>query len=62
MQVVLRDLAHIHSVYLGDRKWLDSKEWLERKETNKTVKMTPLWRELVQHAHSEFPEFWPKER
>lgn len=62
VQVVLRDLAKIHSVYLGDSEWLDSKEWLERKETNKTVEMSPLWRELLRHAHSEFPEFWPKDR
>ena len=62
LQVALRDLAQIHSVYLDDRKWLNSKEWLERKETNKTVSMTPLWRELVQHGYSEFPEFWHKDR
>lgn len=52
----------MHSVYLGDREWLCSKEWLEKKETNKTMGMVPLWRELLRHAQSEFPEFWPKDR
>lgn len=62
MQVVLRDLAKVHSLYLDNKKWLDSKSWLERKDTKKITEMAPLWRELLRHAHSEFPEFWPKDR
>ena len=62
MQVMLRDLAKVHSLYLDSKKWLDSKPWLERKETKKITEMAPLWRELLRHAHSEFPEFWPKDR
>ena len=52
----------MHSVYFGDSKWLNSKEWLERKDISKAVDMVPLWRELLRHAHSEFPEFWSKDR
>ena len=59
LQVVLRDLAKMHSVFVNDKEWLDSKEWLERK---KTEKMIPLWKEMLRHAHSEFPEFWPNDR
>ena len=62
LQVVLRDLARVHAVYINDKEWLDTKEWLEKRDIAKTNEMVPLWRELLRHAHSEFPEFWPKDR
>ena len=61
-QVVLRDLAHIHSLHLSRSDWLSSRPWLERVTGQRMAHMTPLWRELMIHAHNEFPQFWTQQR
>ena len=60
-QVVLRDLAKIHSLFLLRQAWLDEQPWLERVTGEKMASMKPLFSALLQHAHTEFPEFWNKE-
>ena len=62
LQVVLRDLAQIHSLYLNNREWLSAQPWLEWVNGKQMTEMAPLWRELVHHAHSEFPKFWSRDR
>jgi len=62
LKVVLRDLARIHSQYLGKTKWLSSQPWLETKEGRRMVAMAALRQAMVDHARSEFPEMWTEER
>ena len=62
LQIVLRDLAKIHSLYLGKMNWLNAQPWLEQRKTDKIVAMVELWSELLQHCSVEFPEFWTNER
>lgn len=61
-QVVLRDLARIHSQYLGKTEWLSSQPWLETKEGRRMVAMAALRQAMVDHARLEFPEMWTEER
>ncbi|KAL5476235.1 hypothetical protein EMCRGX_G026155 [Ephydatia muelleri] len=62
IKVVLRDMASIHTLFLDQEEWLSSREWLERMSSDKMTKMSPLWHELVRHAHQEFPETWTDAR
>lgn len=61
-QVVMRDVARLHAVFLGRTEWLRAQPWLERCSAEKMVRLAPLWRELLKHAHTEFPEMWGRER
>ena len=61
-QVVLRDLARVHSLYLCKTEWLSSQPWLEMREGKKMVAMATLWQALLDHSKSEFPEIWNEER
>ena len=61
-QVILRDLAIVHLLYLCKTEWLSSQPWLEMREGKKMVAMATLWRALLEHAKSEFPEIWNEER
>ena len=61
-QVILRDLARVHSQYLCKMEWLSSQPWLEVREGRRMVAMATLWRALLDHAKSEFPEIWTEER
>jgi len=62
IKVVLRDLARVHSLYLCKTEWLSSQPWLEMREGKKMVAMATLWRALLDHAKSEFPEIWNEDR
>ena len=62
LQVVLRDMAHAHSLFLNQTEWLHSRPWLQRTGGKEMAAMAPLWGALVEHAHSEFPEMWTAER
>ena len=59
VQVVLRDLAKIHAVNLNKLDVLMSCDWLEKL---KLFELRPLWGALLKHGHTDFPEFWTKER
>ena len=61
-QVVLRDMASIHAMFLDQQEWLSSREWLERMTSDKMIKMSPLLHELLRHAHHQFPETWTSTR
>lgn len=59
-QVVLGDLALLHSVYFCNTEELECLEWMEKRSEDNA--MSALWMELLKHAHYEFPEFWSKPR
>ena len=61
-QVVLRDLARIHSEYLCKTEWLSSQSWLERREGHRMAVTAELWQAMLDHAKTEFPEIWTEER
>ena len=61
-QVVLRDLARIHSEYLCKTEWLSSQSWLERREGRRMAVTAELWQAMLDHAKTEFPEIWTEER
>ena len=52
-------MAKVHSLYLNKGEQLRLKPWMEHVDM---VGLTPLWKELLQHAHSEFPQMWTAER
>ena len=59
-QVVLRDLAQFHASFSS--KELGHRKWIEEISREKMVALSPLWKGLLDHAQSEFPEFWTNER
>ena len=58
----MRDVAKIHAEFLGRLDWLKAQLWLEGFSTERMVKLRTVWKELLKHAHAEFPEMWSQER
>lgn len=61
-EVVLRDLAKIHSSFLTKQQWLTSQYWLDVESAERMMRMQPLWAALLHHAEITFPEMWTKDK
>ncbi len=62
IQIVLHDLAILHSLYLGKTDELESSEWLEKRISKSDDEVNCLIIELLNHANYEFPAIWTKKR
>ena len=62
VEVVLRDVAKIHSSFLTKQEWLTSQYWLDVESTERMMRWVPLWPTLIQHAEKAFPEMWTKDK
>jgi hydroxymethylglutaryl-CoA reductase len=62
IKVVLRDLAKLHGHFYHKKEWLYSVPWLEEFDLEKMKMLQPLFHLLLQHANSEFPQFWTQSK
>ena len=62
LQTVLSGMADIHSVYWSRESELDSFQWLEVMSGERMVLLSPLWKALLKHAATEFPDMWTNDR
>jgi len=59
LQVVLRDMAKIHALYMDKVNALSQQLWMDHSHScDEAIKIRPLWKAMLANAAKKFPEFW----
>lgn len=63
IDVALRGVAEVHSIWLGNERELEARPWIGRPPTAASMSAaSDLWRALLDHAVDEFPQLVTAER
>ena len=59
LQVVLRDMAKIHALFMDKVDRLSQQSWMDHSHScDVAIKIHPLWKAMLVNAAKKFPEFW----